>query len=56
MIFIDNKGKINIVNRQDFTTDKEYFSKIYYIKTNKNINYNNQDKKNIISTILYEDK
>ena len=56
MIFIDSNGKINIVNRKDFNTDKEYFCKIYNIKTNKNINYINKYKKNIISTILYEDK
>ena len=54
MIFVDKNGIIHIVNRCDFLNDNEYFSKIYYIKTNNVIN-NNDQKKKIISTILYED-
>ena len=55
MLFIDTNGKFVEINRQQFKCDKEYYSKILYVKTKKNF-LNNDQKKNIISTILYEDK
>tara|TARA_B100000513_G_scaffold192082_1_gene118034 strand:+ start:780 stop:947 length:168 start_codon:yes stop_codon:yes gene_type:complete len=55
MLFVDKNRKLHNINRGDFKSDKEYFSKIYLIKTGRKI-INTSDRKNIISTILYEDK
>ena len=55
MLFVDKNKKLHNINRGDFKSDKEYFFKIYFIKTGKKI-FNKQERKNIISTILYEDK
>ena len=55
MLFIDTNGKFVEIKRQDYTSDKDYYLKIMQVKTKKKI-INNEQKKNIISTILYEDK
>ena len=56
MLFRINHGKTIIINRCEYTSDKEYYNAILKLVYNKTTSNDKIGKvENIISTILYED-
>ena len=56
MLFRINHNKTIIINRSEYTSDKEYYNAILKLVYNKTTSNDKIGKaENIISTILYED-